>query len=661
VEYIGDERVRVTRMNSPKRLSFIRGTKEWNGEEAQAMVNNYFGTEWLWNITSYSAQQTLHPFISHGSTETTFGFFSLIDADNPKEQINAIDMALTEHKNLSELYRKSLDGRSCDHDLCPITEWQDTRPLLLDLKETNQQNDVLSRSVEELQTALELAKKRDNLAQELDQLPLTSSVNILTQELTLAVKAAATTRRREEIVLQLTDVPPYNATEIESMLSSVRRRRIEVEKCDSLLYERQTVDNKIRELSSLIEEHKRNNNVLTEKNKLMSILSTMKPPVKIDKEPLESRLSSINTSLSLKGGDPCPKCGAILTIQKGSFVLGACTRAEEIALKKELSQIKTELDAIKQQEQEAVLYEEYRRRLEELPEIAPVSLPVDCEALLYKLRSVQWIDEVSITEEELLNYKRQLSLRAELTTLPQCQRREEEVKKDLIVAKTRQQLSDTLQSIKEKRKVDILTEQLRKYKEELENVRIKQKNIMSIVENKEINNAIHREHEDCNSIRELTKSYALSSSRIALLSTALSEARLEYDDRVKDTVISINRNLDYMCATLFSNDTLLQLTSTITGAKSKNVIEVMVYRKGEEIDISSLSGGEKVRASLALLLACFSYRKPLFIILDEPIRDVPDSWEDIMLDLIKETTQGTLTVAMSHRQMGSVIDYIVSV
>jgi hypothetical protein len=644
----GKRTIVVTRMNSPKRLEYIEDGITYNNEEAQAHIDRVFGPESLWHITAYAAQLSFHPLVTQGGTEATASFFALVDGiDNPKDAISRLTTQLAVEEKLLQRNQEELGGRKCNHDTCPPTTLHDLSPLVSRVREL--QSSLLSAT-----SGLEVAM----LVEELSKLP---NVDKTLEELEEEREGANEDydERRKLLRSQLRDTKlNLTALEAQKQLKLATQRDREQEKVKGIVqYDKKAIQDYIDVLGARMDAKKAYSRIVSRRRELQEKMNGCSIDNSVlDKLPKwEEEMREVEKILSSNGGDPCPSCGELLSHVHGKLVVGGVSKSDQEKAKerkKELSTLIALGGVMRQRKNTLDVYSgEYNTLI--LPKIVPEWTDVD-ENVYYLLKNVVVVENVTYSVEELSEYSKQIELRRELEEIPETGRALSVVEGEISVVKQRMKVEKELAGRSEKRSVEEVQAEIVRVREELTSV-------MGELEEKERCNKLYEAHRECSRVRELTNKYGTTSRHISLLSEAITVANKEYAERTTNTINAINHHLDRLVPHLVDIDLRVQLAMTRSGQKGKPLLEICAWLDGEEINFYDISGGEKVKSSFALLLACYSYARPLFLILDEPVHSIDAKWEDAMIEMVKSEVNGGVCIVTSFTDMGQHVDSIVNV
>jgi DNA repair exonuclease SbcCD ATPase subunit len=92
---------------------------------------------------------------------------------------------------------------------------------------------------------------------------------------------------------------------------------------------------------------------------------------------------------------------------------------------------------------------------------------------------------------------------------------------------------------------------------------------------------------------------------------------------------------------------------------SKNQINLIIYYKGEECDLSNLSGGEQSRIILAYTMALSELLNPPFIMLDEAMASLDQDTTDMVCKTIKYNCKNKIIILVAHQVVQGHFDNII--
>lgn len=131
---------------------------------------------------------------------------------------------------------------------------------------------------------------------------------------------------------------------------------------------------------------------------------------------------------------------------------------------------------------------------------------------------------------------------------------------------------------------------------------------------------------------------------------------------LSNLIQTINSALQMYLDTFFEKHPLqVSLHTEKKSSKTKHVkneIAVSVFHKGNEVDIHSLSGGEKDRVILAFTLALSHISNIPFVLLDECISSLDQSNADIVFNSIKHGFSDRLVILVAHQIVEGMFDKV---
>jgi energy-coupling factor transporter ATP-binding protein EcfA2 len=89
-------------------------------------------------------------------------------------------------------------------------------------------------------------------------------------------------------------------------------------------------------------------------------------------------------------------------------------------------------------------------------------------------------------------------------------------------------------------------------------------------------------------------------------------------------------------------------------------IDIKICYKGEEVELSSLSGGEYDRVSLAIMLAFNNICKSSMILLDESISSLDSDLTNDILEKLKENLSDKRIIMVAHQISTGLFDQVVN-
>ena len=646
----------ITRTRPPKKIVITFESvleKTLQGDEAEAFIRDHVASRRIWRLATCSPQLTLHPFLTSNAAEMAANLDALAKVDDCAETIDKIksELVIAEKKLL--VSNTSLRGRSCDHSTCPETHKVDLAGISSQL--TSVQRELIS---------LGNAQMRAELQSRIDRLPARNKQELL-EELAIAKQSRDATEERISLMRQLAPLKlPSTLTisECDTLLRQIASRRAEMTKCP-VAYNPDTIAKTLSELKARQVANREYVRVSEMRNKLESqIASITLPEVWPNGDAETAELHDIEHRLAAPCGTPCPKCNTVLSYSSGKLSEGAISKEEVASLTARKTELRAQLATIRKYDDLNGKLQEYKRELSILPNPEAVAWSDEDVKTLYALSSVKYVEEVSHDEDDLREHKRQLQLRSRLTTFRDDVREVAVVQAELDEEEERLTLLKNLAKIPNSQ-----------YKNDLEATReellASQASLTAELETGKALKTLYDAHRDCEEIRRLLAEVKVCTHHIKLLEAARDTCTQVRAAMVASMMDCINAELNKVGQAFFDKDLRLELQNIQTGKKDKKDqgdktqgdLRVVPYLEDEALDISSLSGGERVRASLALYLACHTATTSRILLLDEPLHSVESEWVGEIMEYIRDNYGDGLCLIASHMDIGAHIDNVLLV
>ena len=132
---------------------------------------------------------------------------------------------------------------------------------------------------------------------------------------------------------------------------------------------------------------------------------------------------------------------------------------------------------------------------------------------------------------------------------------------------------------------------------------------------------------------------------------------------------SINYHINDYLEKFFPNESMLvdivpfkekSKNGKTENSELKPGIDIKVCYKGEEVELSSLSGGEYDRVSLAIMLSFNHICKSDMILLDESISSLDSELTNDILEKLKETLTNKRIIVVAHQLSTGIFDQIIN-
>lgn len=143
---------------------------------------------------------------------------------------------------------------------------------------------------------------------------------------------------------------------------------------------------------------------------------------------------------------------------------------------------------------------------------------------------------------------------------------------------------------------------------------------------------------------------------LSIISTGLEYAESKMLAKFIDT---INHNLSVHLDAFFSEP--MSVVIKPFNENDKPVINMEIYYKGNEVDVSSLSGGEYDRLNLALTMTFNELSNSKILILDESLSSINQELSTDIIMHIKENYDGKLIWMTQHQAVKGMFDFVIDV
>lgn len=132
---------------------------------------------------------------------------------------------------------------------------------------------------------------------------------------------------------------------------------------------------------------------------------------------------------------------------------------------------------------------------------------------------------------------------------------------------------------------------------------------------------------------------------------------------IDDMILSINNSLEIICEELFDRPISVVLSSTkeLKNGNEKNDINLEITYGGDVYDISELSGGEKKRVSLALLLSLMAINVSPICIMDEVLPSMESDLKILALNSMSKFAKDKFIIHICHDICIGHHDYVIDI
>ena len=164
-------------------------------------------------------------------------------------------------------------------------------------------------------------------------------------------------------------------------------------------------------------------------------------------------------------------------------------------------------------------------------------------------------------------------------------------------------------------------------------------------------------------LKKQTELVEMTQQEVVSLETFLRKIVEAETKCLEETIRVLNRKVQEYLEKFFPDEPMRMELATEKESKKavKTEIALRLTYKSEECDLSSLSGGEYDRCSLAFLLAVNEVCGSPMLILDESIGSLDMSNAENVLEVLKETIQDKVVILVQHQATCGSYDHVVKV
>lgn len=134
-----------------------------------------------------------------------------------------------------------------------------------------------------------------------------------------------------------------------------------------------------------------------------------------------------------------------------------------------------------------------------------------------------------------------------------------------------------------------------------------------------------------------------------------------YQSRLEPTLLNINTLTDDFLRTLFALPIEFRLSSYREGQQFRQRFNFNITYKNTEYSISELSGGERMRVSIALTFALFYHRDQPFIIFDESLASLDAETSKTIIEFIQQYFPDKIVLIAAHNVVHGNFDHVVQI
>lgn len=659
----------IIRTTNPKRLTLFYQNKEYDDEIAQKIIDEHFGNSSQFLLTNYITQKDIYSFLNLSSTNKMEFLEQLVCDDKIKNLKEKLKLKIKENKD--QLISISSSSKLIEDEFKKKTKIEKTL-LIKDELIVNIKLEITS-----IQSELTvLYKLKTKLEKDYSIFQINSFKKTELDSLVLELKTLICIPFDDDIS-ELKDVYKFLKNQEKYLLY-----KQEEKKYDELLKEEEeTKKKKLKEilnklnsftLDCSIDEYK---SLLKLKNE--PLLSFIQTDIPDEIKKLEKRLYDVNQS---KQDKVCPHCNKKFRIINDKLIKTDDIKelpTNEKEMKKKIKDLTLELEKIQSNNNAYNLQVENRKKLN--PEI-------DYEKEITKLTEYT---DLKKEYDRIKNQPLSDTLRKIKNNLKEI-KIEEEIDTDYTINDLQSIQEDITNKEKIKQKNEMIVKQQDVLKKKIQNITIIDlkevtKSEIILLEN-QINDSENKKIQK----EEKLKEYLLNNEKYKLYSEykewedkynniIKEENKLQVDLKGYNTFLNkvlkaesmlleniienINGYLEKHCFKFFENNIYIELKSEKETKKQiKPMINFkLVYKSGNEFDLSHLSGGEYDRLTLLMMLAFNNniQQQHNLIMLDESISSLDAKTTEEILEVLKE--ENKLIIVVSHQVGQGEFDCVIEV
>ena len=688
------DNITITRTRGPNRLIVEKEDKTYEDDQAQAIIDNIFGSEF--SHTSYIDQDNINSFVYLSPSEKIEFLEKLLLSQHGIEKIkDDIKNAISKTK---------LDYVSEESKITTLTsilknmKHTPEPDLFIDNVKTTSTN--IDKILEKIKTNLEISTKNSNT--------LARKIKRLEDEKILFTKTIEKKNMLEfhlqnsldsklDVNLETNLVSLNHKKEIYLANKDLLKQKECKDKYDTLFEKnKKEVENLESILLTLSKPDKKRMATLEKARDLLKTLSSLEKGLEIDYDDqviltesslidkYKEEINSINTY-------KCPSCSINLKIQDNQLVqlsvnssgrskqellvlIQTCEKTlnthkknkilyerrekeyndlfdvfESLQVESDLDQINIEKEHL---EKNNTIYEETIKKINSIETDRLLSQykkdldkynnlkPIDNEIIITEDEYISILDTIAKNKEQLSQYN---------TTLSKIQTIKQEIENLPSIP------SKDFESIEtEKDKLEIYKDKSTKYKSYIDQLADWSRIHTDNLKYKEIENTVSTSHTEKEKL----------SDRMRCLVKLKEHVKNAERKCISDFIDSLNEHASLYIEQFFQDEDIKVELKTIQESKTgkeKISLNFEINYKQMTGDLSYLSGGEKDRVNLAFTLAFAELVNNRILLLDECISSLDGETTNIVLENLKEKYKGKLILLVSHQANIGFFDSVVNI
>jgi DNA repair exonuclease SbcCD ATPase subunit len=698
--------LKIVRTKTPNSLYVKHGDKEYHDDVAQSIIDKHF-TKYFSNV-SYISQNARNSFFKMTPAEKlAFIETFALDIGDKKEKVHelvsnrkeVLKECTTKLQTTEEVFKKMMVPKDMPF---PVRGKEDD--IVSTIKKYRKLEEKLSSEICELEQEIETQEKNYKIYTELEKKKEHSFDKYTRSQTRLkeigAKKEACTfdeTRLGEygEILKRKQAIQAQYTTkeEIERLERDVQTYAHELES----VWKEMSKEEFVETIQALEEYVSTQRSVRSKRETLRDLESKLSTITETEIEEKEKEIQTLRDSYDLlqkmKQVYKCPSCSASLRV---------CSDRIELFTTR-VSTTETESSLLKKIKADELALKEMKRQWVETNKVRAQIEHISSEIFRLKESYETLDDDVS---DDLKGYKTQkkeaetkeVQLRAHLdkstkrletlqSKFVELEDTDERTLEDIQALYIQEQTNQTIyktyqrdydQAEKEMRMykseydtvclslLDIVyddpsdkKETVKKYKEKYEKVRKTNEQIREWVANEEIREAYDDVSESLVSLREHEQhSQTKYKNALALKEAILVAESLYFQHFIR----AFNQTLKMYLDLFFVDDPITLYIDTFkTGKQAKPQIDIKVFYKANETDMTCLSGGEQDRVNLAFTLAFSDMYKGSVLLLDECISSLDTENYVNVMEVLNEKVKHKTIILISHQANEGLFDTIITI
>lgn len=693
----------IYRQKKPELLRVLDGETLYEGDAAQTLINQHFGTKEVWYGSCYLPQNTSHSLLELSNADRMQLLTSMaFGEDQPdiylrrlEEEIAITKKALAEQENgykriqaqvdlLNQQFKVHQSYLNLELDLNQEQTQAKQQLLVLQgqLKQQRQQFGAQQLRRQELEQAKQELITLKYVSVEVCERDLEELQRLMTRADNESLVRQVYHQRknlldRQQQLKELLSEDSSIVSERDLLLAEQQHRQYmsEKTKCEKYCsYNSDKVDDLLSKLNQYQAEYKR-------RQKVDELSRLDFDPDGLSSEERRKQIEQLNQQLAqLKIGLTvltCPQCHAALRVEKGQLQSSNINSVSP----EEIETIKGQLRRLQTNEQNAGKYEQLAPLLQQPTQEVPSEWNLSrVEMARKELSSIKFVTPIDI--ERIRKDKQSTEARKELdeienrlsqikpVELPAEGVKVDLVKKDIAkiklkrdnIIKTNQRIERLEEIIKTTVLDENLEAQISSCESQITQLTKRQNELEKIKRAGQLWIELQEFQRQLNQNEQGVKQQLVELQRLEQLRKIALEVECEL---LEGTVGDLNQSLAVILERLFVEpiDVRLSLYKNLkTSDRIKQTVNLVINYKGAEYDhVNQLSGGEGDRISLALTLAMCQLVQAPFLLLDESLSSLDENAKEAAVETIRRIIPNKAIYLVAHDIVEGIFDREISV